>query len=103
MPEMNAADWEKHMLQESGSFESYWKKRNTPTVTKKNKKGDELKSIDFLAIKRKSLRATFFLTNEGIAGNFGFWCPNKCIDSIKGKKVIVESWFSIKVIKYPEY
>lgn len=45
-------------------------------------------------------KAQFFLTEDGIAGDFGFWCPKSAIVSVSEDEVKVASWCKIKVIEY---
>lgn len=48
-------------------------------------------------------KAHFFLTEHGLAGDFGFWCPKSAIVSIGEDRVEIHSWCKIKVIEYNRY
>jgi len=54
-------------------------------------------------IGRGTPKAQFFLTEDGIAGDFGFWCPKSAIVSVSEDEVKVASWCKIKVIEYNRY
>ena len=51
-------------------------------------------------IGRGTPKAQFFLTENGIAGEFGFWCPRSAIVSDDGMYVNVAEWCNITVIEY---
>ena len=57
------------------------------------------KSIPYIYQKFKSMKARFFITENGIAGNFGFWIPKKCILNQSDISIEVPSWFKPKIIQ----
>lgn len=78
-------------------LESY---RNPP-VQRKSKPEVDTTTYKFLRkIGRGTPKAQFFLTEDGIAGDFGFWCPKSAIVSVSEDEVEVASWCKIKVIEY---
>lgn len=48
---------------------------------------------------RGTAKAQLFLVEDGIAGDFGFWCPKSAIISIGDGEVRVASWCKIKIIE----
>lgn len=53
---------------------------------------------------RGTPKARFFMTDDGIGGTYGFWCPKSVILGVgeeQGKNYVrVADWCKIKVIEY---
>ena len=49
-------------------------------------------------------KARFFMVDDGINGNYGFWCPKSAILGFGGpeheKYVVVARWCGIKIIEH---
>lgn len=46
-------------------------------------------------------KAQFYITEDGIAGTFGFWCPKSAIINDDGKGLLeIKNWCKIKEIEY---
>lgn len=67
------------------------------------KSGKDSKVYSFIRKVRSTAKATFFLTEDGIAGDFGFWCPKSAILSTKKNEVEIAKWCKLKFIEYVEY
>lgn len=65
--------------------------------------GKDSKVYSFIRKVRSTAKATFFLTEDGIAGDFGFWCPKSAILSTKKNEVEIAKWCKLKFIEYVEY
>ena len=57
---------------------------------------------EFLYVARTTRKAMFFITNSGIAGEFGFWCPRSAIIEETQDHVTVAKWVDIKNIQFIE-
>ena len=66
---------------------------------RKNKKGRVI-TYTFIRILRQTPKAKFFVTNEGIGGTFGFWCPKAAISSETKDVVEVQDWCDITEIEF---
>jgi hypothetical protein len=65
--------------------------------------GKDSKVYSFIRKVRSTAKATFFLTEDGIAGDFGFWCPKSAILQTKKNEVEIAKWCKLKIIQYTEY
>lgn len=56
----------------------------------------------YLYIERTTKKATFYMTEDGIAGRFGFWVPHSAIikDDTSKKEVKLAPWCGIAIIEF---
>ena len=54
-----------------------------------------MQKVKYIRRKFKSKRAQFYLTEDGIAGNFGFWVPRNLVESDDRFLVVLPSWFKV--------
>jgi len=102
---MTQQDWD-NLHQEW--LESFRTSHSTPSEEYESKHQRQLESSGTIykylrKVGRGTPKAQFFLTEDGIAGDFGFWCPKSAIVSVSEDEVEVANWCKIKVIEYNRY
>ena len=86
-------------------LESFRTSHPTPSEEYESKHQHQLESSGVLhkylrKVAGGTPKAKFFLTEDGIAGNFGFWCPKSAIISDNGSEVEVAEWCKITIVEY---
>lgn len=92
---MTQQDWDNLYQDWSQSYA-----KEPPT---KSPKVDSYKQEYIRKIGRGTAKARFFLTSEGIDGEYGFWCPKSAIISDDGNELEIASWCKLKTIEYVRY
>lgn len=75
----------------------------SPKPVKTEKRETKEKDVrSYLYIERTTKKATFYMTEDGIAGRFGFWVPNSAIikDDTSKKEVKLAPWCGISIIEF---
>lgn len=107
---MSEQDWDVYLGEWGASF-GY---REPPTIKNiladppawepeqptKDNEGNKL--YNYIRKGRSTPKAQFYFTEDGIAGNFGFWVPKRAIalDNTGERIVAVESWCKITIIEF---
>ena len=103
---MTKQDWDNYLAEWRESFNSTAQTKEPPAPQQSRepiKSGKDSKVYSFIRKVRSTAKATFFLTEGGIAGDFGFWCPKSAILSTKKNQVEIAKWCKLKFIEYVEY
>ncbi len=102
---MSQQDWDNYLAEWRESFNSTTQpKEPTPKQSREPiASGKDSKVYSYIRKVRSTAKATFFLTEDGIAGNFGFWCPKAAILQTKKNEVEIAKWCKLKFIEYVEY
>lgn len=104
-PNMTQQDWDNYLVEWYESFDSTTKvEPPAPQQSREPiKSGKDSKVYSFIRKVRSTAKATFFLTEQGIGGDFGFWCPKSAILSTQKNEVEIAKWCKLKFIEYVEY
>lgn len=94
------------------SFKKKHKKESaSKSISSASAKSKDVKCVDVLYEIKKAAtaKARFFIVNEGIEGQWGFWCPKSAIIEYKSQKVgsapvlVIKDWVTIHEIEWNEY
>ena len=91
---MTSQDWNECLDEWERSFDNFQPVHLLPPTP-----SDRMQEVKYIKRGFKSKRAQFYLTENGIAGNFGFWVPKKIVESDDGLIVKIPSWFKVKIIQ----
>lgn len=103
---MTQLDWDKCLEEWRESFGSTAQTKESPAPQQSREpiaSGKDSKVYSYIRKVRSTAKATFFLTEDGIAGDFGFWCPKAAILQTKKNEVEIAKWCKLKFIEYVEY
>ena len=96
MAKMTEQDWDKCLGQWSLSLIGLQSDAPAPAPAP----ASNTKTIPYVKKGRSSHKAQFYITEDSMSGDFGFWCPKRIINTEHEQYIIVPQWFDEKIVEF---